>query len=263
MNTSLPELELIDLYYNYDAGLLDRFYTEVLVPSFNVYPDDLESADAMHQQLSAGNTDAASPRIQHIAILQHKTTGVVLAGMSFEYFKRSNVGLVAYLATNPHVDTRGLQLSVQLVDYCTRIFIAQAKVHGHGMPAAVFMESNSDAVSRDVMVPARRRSILSKLGTRYLDFDYVSPHVESGKQKNRRMLLGVASVFCTTDDAGHLGVQSDLVKAFLVDFYTMAMGPAAIKSDVDVLRQLRWLETHPFVPLEAEEMARQRPRSML
>ncbi|CAK4067936.1 unnamed protein product [Aphanomyces euteiches] len=243
--------ELIDLYHAYDAALLDRFYVDVLEPCFGVSPDGLESVGVMHRQLAHGNHAPNEAHVLHIAVVKDKTTGVIVAGVSFEYYKRSNCGLVAYLATNPNIDTRRMNLGVYLAAHCADVIIPyEAQRHGYKYCDAAFVESHSDSVEHDTMVPAHRRSILAtKIGIRYLAFDYVTPRLESGKQKCRHMYLGVETRFCLRENGKDIGMDSSIVAAFLIDYYNVAMGSEAAACDIDIQRQLKWLAANPVLPL--------------
>ncbi|CAK4099998.1 unnamed protein product [Aphanomyces euteiches] len=238
---------VVALHEHYDRSLLDQFYSDVLLPCFGMYPDELDDLDALHVQLNEHNHDTTAEYLYHVLLLLQDKT--IVAGVCFEYYRRSICGLVTHIATNPKVDTRGQGVGKTLAGHAVHQLHRQARKHGHDACQAVFLESNRDQVEGDVMQPARRRQIFRAWGIQYLDFDYIQPRLSDDKEPCRTLYLGVwkDALVQQTDESAVL--PSRILRDFLTDFFTVLIGTDGVETDVDAVRQLQWLDSHPVVPL--------------
>ncbi|ETV92025.1 hypothetical protein H310_13550 [Aphanomyces invadans] len=241
--------EVVALHAAYEPLLLQRFYNDILEPCFGMYPDELDDLESFHAQLTQSSHD--SECLYHILLLLDKEgRSTILAGVCFEYYRRSNCGLVTYIATNPNVDTKGQGLGRYLTDNALRTLHDQARRHGHPKCRAVFLESNSDEVVNDVMPPARRRQLLTLWGLSFLEFDYVQPRLSEERDACKTLRLAVFNDALVETPGVGFGLPSRDLVAFLTDFYTVLMGSVALTCDPDAIRQLAWLQTHPTVQVE-------------
>ncbi|OQR82744.1 hypothetical protein ACHHYP_15534 [Achlya hypogyna] len=244
-----------DLAAAYDRVLVDAFYDQVLKPAFGIIPDEIEDVETLHYQLETGNDEDDPEYLLHcvLAFRDEATTNDpanILGGFCCEYYPTSNCGLITYISTHPARDTRGLGLGRRMVDRVIEILSADAVAYGKGAIAAIFLESNTDAVQEDIMVPARRRAILGALGARFFDFPYVQPRLSPEKAACRTLHLGAFDCFLKPLGDGRVGLPAAVIHAYLTEFYTVLMGTEALTTDPDCVRQLAQLRQASYVVVD-------------
>ncbi|EQC32087.1 hypothetical protein SDRG_10283 [Saprolegnia diclina VS20] len=244
-----------DLAVAYDRVLVDAFYDQVLAPAFGIIPDEIEDVDTLHYQLATGNHEADHEYLLHCVLLFDEASSGndpadVLGGFCCEYYPKSNCGLITYISTHPARDTRGRGLGRHMVNEVFRLLDADAIQHQHETITAIFLESNTDAVKDDIMVPARRRALLGTLGARFLAFSYVQPRLSPEKAPCRTLHLGVFERFLEPTGNGGVGMPAATVAAYLAEFYAVLMGSDALTNDADCRRQLSELQGMTHVPVD-------------
>src|SRR4051812_7003385 len=88
-----------DMRRDFDAGLLERAYEEILRPSFDA--DELEPLGAICHAL---RTDAEPLTLAAVAVIRDLPVGMIIA----EHYRDSGVLLLAYLAVRPVDRGRGV-----------------------------------------------------------------------------------------------------------------------------------------------------------
>lgn len=110
---SLPShLTLINLKEEYNFSLLEDFYYRIMKPNFPLEEelDSLENFDRNLQSDSFLETE--------IAVLFDETTQLVAAGVIYDYYSVSNVGLLSYFCVDQRdAKYRGMGLGKFLVQY--------------------------------------------------------------------------------------------------------------------------------------------------
>lgn len=202
-----PNIVFINMKEKYNEFLMDRFYTESMLPNFPL-EDELDSLEYMKASLTAVeeedkimNTDyhfiimLSLPEpydpSSDIEFTEDNFKGDIIGGVIYEYFIQANVGLLTYLVVNHK--WRGLNVGGILSEKCRESLEEHAKSRGHLAGCnAIFLETNSAVKvkeSLDVMPPARRHEIFYNMGLRLVDFDYVQAPIDKDKKKVNYLLL--------------------------------------------------------------------------
>jgi len=233
----------------YDEALLTRFYNTLMVPNFGQFDSELESLEVWLEQFTKPNKNVFT---LHVFLAfgknDHKKEAIV-GGVAFEYYPKSNCGLMTYIAVNPQFQRKGV--GHFLVSHVLEGLHADAGAAGMGHCDAVFLETNdAEKVDKekDVMDPLVRHKVLQNLGFVILDFYYVQPALGPGQEKCTDLLLGLHKS-CLQSQNGNLGISSAPVIAFLREFFTVLAGKEALKTDPDILKMEKEAIEKPFVPL--------------
>lgn len=106
-----------------------------------------------------------------------------------EFYKRKNIGLLAYTAVEPQSRRQGLWFT--LTHMRTTEFRRLARKNGAKLDA-VFLEVNNPERIRpedDSFDPVQRLAILKKQGWQTMPVDYVAPPLKEGDRRCRDLLL--------------------------------------------------------------------------
>lgn len=168
--------------------LLEEAYNDIFVDAF---PDEKarESLDKL-MRAAKGGFDKVDPVINILGENLEDPESYVIKGISIGYYyKRENVGLLAYNAIDPEHQECGLgKLMVE-----SRIQSMQAFARAQGKElAGVFVECNDPLkvpASMDSMDPAKRIAIFEKWGARQIPIDYVQPPLEPGGYYDDNLVL--------------------------------------------------------------------------
>ena len=197
-----------------DENLLTRFYDELLVPNFGMHADELEPLYIFKKVQS-------NYKLFVTLLLEDQD---IIGGCVFEFYPKSKCGLLTYIAIKPQHRNKGL----------SRILVDEA-LNQLGNINAIFLETNADTVSIDVMKPSTRRMILYKLGFRPIHIDYVQPPLSNTTNKCHHLIL-----------ARHCKGHQDNVTVidWLTEYYQVLMGDAA-ETDPDLLKMIHLLKNNP------------------
>jgi len=230
-----PIYGLVNLRFDYNRDLLMRFYEELMMPNFSMFQDELESIDSMEINLKRNGDD--SKYKLHIILAMEGS--VILGGICCEFFPKSQCGLFTYLVTSPQA--RGKGISRVLIDEGLRVMNLEAE---GGRCKAVFLETNNEADSSDVMDIKVRQEIFRKLGFEFLDFAYVQPALEKTKKSVKCLILGVHTSSSELIDEGKLA--SPVVLDWLAEQGETLQGPSYMDHE-DFLKQCDELMSSPYV----------------
>ncbi len=174
--------------------------------------DELE--DEEEWQLNLGTPESESVCNIEIALLYHETDAsrrTLAAGATFEYYRKSNTILLAYLVVDPAYRKHGLarRLVEHVREECSRLARACTSVlrclclktsfaftDGHHSPGLLILEThkhtqNAGDVGRDSMDPTLRQAVLGRLGFAVIDFPYVQPALSCLHEKSDSLVLAV------------------------------------------------------------------------
>ncbi len=212
---------------------LVRFYDELLIPNFYQFPDELDSLDTFYYAL---NSKSAFPYTLHITLLVENDK--ILAGCYYEYYDKSQSGLLTYIVVSEFAKGRGLS-KILMSEIQSQLKLYHKNVN------ALFAESNSDKVDekKDVMNPKLRRQILNKLGFFYLDFDYIQPPLSKDSSKCKDLLLGVHKDFLVSDK-----MKSSVLLDWLEEFWKTLCDNDYLK-DLDFVNTKERLENSKFISI--------------
>ncbi len=213
------DIELVDLRTEVAdaaerARLCEAFYS-------NVYRDAFPKADQVETPevwLPLLNADLPPPApILHLIVARHRspveTAGAVVAGLVIEYFRRSRVALVTYIAVAPDYRRQGLggRLLAKAVEKVS-------KDNGDERPLIVAEVERPEAQNGDAARKAAnaRLSIMAALGGKRLDFSYIQPKLSVDQNAvTDLMLVALCAAGATASD-----VPAATVRAFLEEFFS-------------------------------------------
>jgi len=208
---------LINLRTSYDRDLLHRFYNELMVPSFGMFSDELESVDVWEENL---RSNSSKYTLHVIMAMESIASNTILGGVAVEFYPESQCGLLTYIVTNPVV--RGKGVSKQLVGEALRLMNAEAT---GGVCRAMFLETNNDPQldTSDVMDHNTRQTIFRKLGFEFINFKYVQPPLSPEKQPVHSLMLCVHQSSPHADLAHHQ-LEARVVLDFITEFSKILQG---------------------------------------
>ncbi|KJE97515.1 hypothetical protein CAOG_07359 [Capsaspora owczarzaki ATCC 30864] len=273
-SSGLP-LDVVRLRDAYDVALLKGLYDQLMVPSFGMFESELEACETWEELLNPATRDSVRDEYDlHAVCLLDDSPEVaskpaverIAAAVMCEYYPKSNCGLMTYIAVADSMRKHGL--GRVLVSETLAALHQSAQAAGKAGCAAVFLETNSDAVDaeKDVMVPAERRKVLHRLGFRILDCTYVQPALSAEQEKCTDLLLAVHNSFlgdtpvaelpaatasaAAATAAGALTrktLSSPLILAFMEEFFSVLMGAESLKTDADFLAIQKELQPQKVV----------------
>jgi GNAT superfamily N-acetyltransferase len=228
-------LEFRDLDVDFDAGLLARMHSEVLVPSFSEAElDDVET-------MARGLRGEGPVRTLASVALDGKE---VVGGVVGEVYEAEEVLLLAYLAARPGGRGRGVG-SALLRHVAPRWYppvrLAVGEVHD---PRRWSSTADEDPVSR--------LRFYERVGARVLGVPFVQPALEAGGTRIEGFLLIAFHVDPAVEvhDGGDVSIRSDLVGRFVRRYYATAEG-AREPYDAQLAQLLARIDGRATIPLHA------------
>jgi len=232
---------VVDLREHYDEALLRKYYTELMVPNFGMFSDELEDVSVWAKSLSGPKQ---GPYILHVLLVFERADVKrenLVAGCNCEYYQNSNAGLLTYFAVGEKWKKRGIgALLIKNV-------LSAMQAEAGGKLDALFLETNDNEkvdAKRDVMDPQVRHFVLQSLGFRILRFQYVQPALSEEQQKCKDLLLAVHQQF--------VPLRSEVLQRFIREFFVVLMGEGSVsgeKPDEDYLAQITELKKVQTVPV--------------
>jgi hypothetical protein len=226
----------------FDQPTLDRFYRDVLQPSFP--PVELISLEAVRNAYLGAHAQPAALLI---------ADGEPIAGILAETYPASGVLLIAYLAVHRAHRSSG---------HGARLLAATLpKWRAALRPSLVLAEIDDPryhAADADTGDPWARLRWWDRAGSRLLAMPYFQPSLGAGSPRARDMLLiscGPADPAGLADPADPAGeeVSGAVVAAFLNEYFEGAEGASAL-TDPELLALLDWTRRRagrvPLWPLE-------------
>lgn len=192
------------------AALLDGFFE--LFAREEMFPDahERETPEVIRERVASGT---GRP---HTALLVVSYADEVAAGAILEYYPKSCCCLLTYLFVDKK--HRGAGLSKQIVSGPEGLSLGLRHIEERygTRPRAVFFETNNPlATTHDSMSPKDRLLVFARLGAKWLDFDYVQPALEPGKQPVHNLFLCVFPALTRLVR----GLSEETLLAFLEEFY--------------------------------------------
>lgn len=180
--------------------LIEKFYTELLVPNFSSFPDELDSLDNFKLALSS----KFEYRLNIILLFDGD---ILVAGCSYEFYLKSKCSLLTYIAVSQHYKRKGFAkiLILEILNHLNKEYPDCL---------ALLCESNSDNVKGDVMNPKLRRKVLNNIGFYFLDFDYIQPPLSTEQEKCKDLLIGVHKNWLIDNS-----ISSRIILKWLDEFY--------------------------------------------
>ncbi len=190
-----------------DASTAADFYRRILVPHFRA--DEMDTEEDFTVSLAQDKTMALAARM---------ADGAMAGGAVADFFPRSSVLLLSYIAVLPA--GRGSGIGSILMNGVTEAGNA------HYAPALMVMEvEDPQHHSADPSLgdPEARVRFYERLGARTLPVPYFQPSLGAGRERVRNLLLMVFGGSGMPSGAGR--VDGTVVEAFLTEFLEHYEGP--------------------------------------
>ncbi|MBQ6696706.1 MAG: GNAT family N-acetyltransferase [Lachnospiraceae bacterium] len=203
----------VDFHNADDLELLHRFYEEVYVVGF---PDE-DERESLSNMIEQGLRMSPEGRnIYHCVIAF--TEEVIIGGAIGDYFSDCECAAVEFLVVHP--DARGKGLSNGVLNRLIASFRADAKRNGSGLECFYFETENPWKVTIERKLDCIKRWLaLDRLVTGILDWEYVQPPLEEGKNAIDYLSLGI-KVFDT--EKIYPKVSGEKVQKFLQYYFHWA-----------------------------------------
>ncbi|MCE1198506.1 MAG: GNAT family N-acetyltransferase [Marinilabiliales bacterium] len=207
--------------------------------------DEREEPETIIQRIQKGRKDPVEPET---ILLYTKTDGKLSGGAILEYYEGSACFLLTYIFVDEEL--RGKRVASFLVDQGIRS-VVEAK--GPAVKA-LFFEANIPWKSdpdKDSFNAWDRYQVFSRLGAKWLKFDYTQPALGNGKKRVNHLHLFLFPSLTQLDDA----LDAEVLLRFLHQFY-QSLGVADPQNDADFIRMEHslsidegkiWLQKVPFL----------------
>ena len=223
-------IETLDLRTVRDPHLLARFYRLYV----SAFPIERERERLQVWESLLWGQDAGPPRPKfHLLVvgrfLKHRRQLELYAGLTLEFYRESQCGLIAYLAVRPQYRRQGL--ARLLINKAFDIFEEDSSEIRSSL-RAVFAETHDPRLVKgeeDSVPPIQRLMILDRLGARWIKVPYVEPEVNPGHGRTRNMIL---LTFPLPDQSRDF-ISARVVRDFIHEFYR-AHGVTHPDADPDV-----------------------------
>ena len=196
-----------------DESTMADFYRTVLAPNFR--PDELIS----EQELIGGVRKGATR-----ALAACRADGTILGGAVGDWFERSRVVLLSYIAVRPGL--RGQGIGSTLLTQAVHAWTAEFK------PLLIVGEVEDPRYHHDVEfgdAPARVR-LYERFGARALPLPYAQPALRrNGRRVPHLMLMVFAGAASAYLSEGH--VDGDIVERFLREYFEACEGSGSRGDD--------------------------------
>jgi len=191
-----------------DERGVSRFYRRILAPHFR--PGELGS----EEDIVAGLRDGSAT-----ALVARTEDGELVGGSVCEWFPRSRVLLLSYIAVLPGHRSQGVG---------TRILEAGLRSWTAGFSPALIVAEVEDPRHYDDDTafgdPVRRVRLYERIGARVLPLPYFQPALAPGQERVRHLMLMVLGG--SAAPAGAREVDGRVVERFLAEYLEAAEGVA-------------------------------------
>ena len=221
---------VVDLRKKFSAGLLQKFYYDLLVPAFKArHIDQLEDFQVFYDGLQANLTN--HPYLLHVILVLNQYNDVV-AGASCEFYPKSRCGIMNYLVVTEPFRKKGL--AHEMVDYVVNT-LNKDSTQNSSRPkssqgiAGFFIACKSDTAKQmqDSMDPKLRHQIMTKLGFGILEFEYIQQAYEEEREKRSDLVLTAHKRFSSEGS-----VDKYVVINWLKEFYEVLVDNAKDHPDL-------------------------------
>jgi GNAT superfamily N-acetyltransferase len=193
---------------NDDFQFVPEFYRTVIVPSFP--PDELETEEELIGGLRAGRSRL---------LIARDADGTIAGGAVGEYFPRSDIMLLAYLAVRP--GDRGNGLGATLLQAARDAWMAELNPRLIVLEVEDPREATSSVAFGD---PVARVRFYERYGVRALPLPYVMPALSPGAERVHRLML---MVLAGADvPPGTAAADGQHVARFIAEYFEQYEGPA-------------------------------------
>ena len=174
-----------------DLTLLQRFYSECLIPAFPD-PDERDSLETIEEYLRQEQCGALAAKRYHVIVAANRD--VPVAGSVSNYLSEPNAGVIEFLLVDPAQRRTGL--ATRLREFTERTLAADAQRSGHPIGWVVGEIDDPFRTPRSPagFDPFSRAWIWHRWGYRMLDFPYIQPAL-SGEQSAVETLLLMAKTY--------------------------------------------------------------------
>jgi len=221
-----------ELHREFDRGLFDRMYRELLEPAFP--RGELEPAEPLASRLAAPEQPGS------LAAVALDGDGELLAGVVADHDRECGVLLISYLAVRPDARRQGVGTYL-MREVASRWYegtlLTLAEVHD---PRPWSARGDNSAV--------KRLAFFGRLGAVLLRTPFVQPSLHPGAERVGGFLL--AALHVDPDVAEEGGVSSDLVARFVRRYYASAEGERAEDGELaSLLAGIEASETVELLPV--------------
>lgn len=224
----LPPFELLDLREHDDPRLIEEFIK--LYDTTFVDPSERENPAQWFERLR-NEYPPPQPKTHLLVAVERekptKPTFHVLGGLVFEFYRRSQCGLLTYLVIDPTFRRQGLARA--LVTAATTILLSDALTQARPLKAILAETEDPRLVADSIVMNTRDRlTALAKLGAYVVDTPYVQPALEGGSGPCTHLLL----VAFMPDGKSRRAIAGAVLRDFFLEFY-QALGVADPTADAN------------------------------
>lgn len=190
---------------------LGNFYTEIYMDCFPD-PNERETFDHLLYYLKAG--ESATEYQYHIELVKDED-GQIIGGCIFDYFAKSNSGVIEFLAIKSNLQSAGI--GTTLYKHVLAVLDSDAYRARKAPLDCVFCEI--DAPEREDPTGAKKYLYFwNKNGYKHLDFRYIQPSLSATQARVENLWLVVAQL-----KAANQTIPGELVESVLWDYLKYAM----------------------------------------
>lgn len=213
--------------------LLSRFYVSIYLPNFP-NENERETLDNFIRYLNNEKNGVNGKNHYHILIATIQ--GEIAGGIIGDYFAEINSGVFEFIVVNEKY--RRNQVGARLIEEMTNIFNNDAKKYQKGKVDYIFIETENPF---EISVEIREKALQTLEFWRRqrffaLDFKYIQPSIDSGKQPVEHLFLAVK--ICRSD-LNEDKLDKDILKQFLSFYAKYAMSIKVPEQDEAIIKNYR------------------------
>ncbi len=187
---------------------LGRFYTSIYIDAFKDENERETFDNFLHYLKQTGDG------YKYHIVLAKDESGEIIGGCVFDYFKKSNTGMIEFIAIGKDMQSCGM--GTKLYTHVLSILSRDAHRMNKKTLEYVCCELDSPEISQD----STRKYIYfwNKNNFKYIDFKYLQPSLSAGKKPVEGLWLTISPMLTTEKE-----VSSDLILSIIADYMRYAM----------------------------------------
>ena len=208
----------IDLHHEALIYLLENWYKNIFMKCFN-FPNEIAFLDNIKEYLA--KTEKSKDYEYHVTIMVDNRH-TILGGAIYDYFYKSNIGIIEYLAINPNLQNRGYGTKLykyireQIENTSSKLYEENHKKDlslQYQLPY-IFCEINDPNKVKDI--PQNYLYFWNKLGFQYVNMPYIQPALNDSQK-----IVGTLKLITNRLCQSYIDINT--IKDFLHDYMKYSM----------------------------------------
>lgn len=202
----------VDIEKSNTMQQFSQFYNEIL--NLSLDENQIETFSQLSDTLAKKKGNFFGKNSYHILLIQNQDSTTV-GGIIYDYFFDSNVGLIEYIVTDPKFKKQGIATYA----YNTACSLLNIESKKNGFDRINFVCCEVEKINSS---KCENHYFWENFGFKKLNFDYIQPSLDEGKEIVRDMDFGIITQTPNIPFEQSF-IKKDILKSILHDYayYTM------------------------------------------